>query len=124
MPLISNENDNAKRLINVAVSRAKKQLITIAHIGYWKNKVLDDTHILTKYLGYLEEKANNIKEKELIKLILSNEDDEDKGLKWFSPDDAESTIIFSEAIKKDFLSANKQITMILPKVKFFLYLAN
>lgn len=128
VPLISNENDNAKRLINVAVSRAKKQLITIAHIGYWKNKVLDDTHILTKYLGYLEEKANNIKEKELIKLILSNEDnedDEDKGLKWFSPDDAESTIIFSEAIKKDFLSANKQITMILPngKVSFLLYLA-
>lgn len=121
MPLVNNKNDNAKRLINVAVSRAKKELISIAHMGYWKNKVLSNEHILTKFFKYLEEKAQNIKGKDILELVLSNEYTR---LKWFNPNDAKSTMTLCDEIKKDFLSAKKKIILIVPngKVSLLLYL--
>jgi hypothetical protein len=54
--LTSNEREQAQRLINVAVTRAKKQFVAVSNMSYWKSRLSKES-ILYKLLAYLQEKG-------------------------------------------------------------------
>jgi ribosomal protein S27AE len=66
-----NENGSVTRLINVAVTRARGKLITVANRGYWFNKFGESDHALFKLIQHLLQRGNvvGVKEKTLQKYI-------------------------------------------------------
>lgn len=55
--LTGSNMEQDQRLINVAVTRAKRQLITIANTCYWDDRRLSRGKILRKLLDYLQDKG-------------------------------------------------------------------
>lgn len=53
-----NENGSVTRLINVAVTRARGKLITIANRGYWVNKFSGSDHAFFKLVQHLLQNSN------------------------------------------------------------------
>lgn len=52
--LMGKEPDNIMRLINVAITRAKGKLITIANVRFWNNLFKGTSHIYYMLLGYIK----------------------------------------------------------------------
>lgn len=53
-----NDNGSGTRLINVAVTRARGKLITVANRGYWVNKFSGSDHAFYKLVQHLLQKGN------------------------------------------------------------------
>lgn len=62
-----NDNGSVTRLINVAVTRARGKLITVANRGYWVNKFSGSDHAFFKLIQYLLQNGNvvGVKDKAL-----------------------------------------------------------
>lgn len=65
--LMGKEFDSVSRLINVAVTRARGKLITIANAAFWENKFGGTQHVFYRLVRYLAENGNviSVKEKKL-----------------------------------------------------------
>lgn len=104
-----NENGSVTRLINVAITRAKNKLITIANLGYWQNHFLDTKNIFYKFLSYQSvnsnvlDMENNILKEYFSNLYFGN------NIKYFKSIE-ESIFLF----KKDIECANDKIVISLP----------
>ena len=58
------DNGSISRLVNVAVTRTRGKLITVANRGYWEQKYKDTQHTFFQLIQYLMTKANVIGVKE------------------------------------------------------------
>lgn len=56
--LMGKDTDNIARLINVAVTRAKGKLITVANDKFWDNLYTGTNHIFYKLLNYIKDGHN------------------------------------------------------------------
>lgn len=65
--LKKNENRSIMRLINVAVTRARGKLVTVANTRFWKNRFEGTGHMLYKLLQHMSDRENviGLKDKEL-----------------------------------------------------------
>lgn len=61
--LMGKEPDNIMRLINVAITRAKGKLITIANVRFWNNLFKGTSHIYYMLLGYIKKNHTVISQK-------------------------------------------------------------
>ena len=71
--MLKNDNEHVTRLINVAVTRARGKLITVANGNFWLKKFEGTNHIFYRMVQYLKNKENtvNVKEKGLENYIQS-----------------------------------------------------
>lgn len=53
--LMGKESNNIIRLINVAITRAKGKLITVANDKFWSNLYKGTDHVFYKLLSYIKE---------------------------------------------------------------------
>ena len=60
--LMGKDFNSIKRLINVAVTRAKGKLVCVANFKFWNNHYEGTTHTLYKLLGYLTKKGSVIQQ--------------------------------------------------------------
>ena len=73
--LMGKDFNSILRLINVAVTRARGKLITVANNRFWENNYKGTTHTFYRLVSYLLEKGNTIKHakdqslEEMIKLL-------------------------------------------------------
>ena len=73
--LMGKDFNSILRLINVAVTRARGKLITVANNRFWENNYKGTTHTFYRLVSYLWEKGNTIKHakdqslEEMIKLL-------------------------------------------------------
>ena len=67
--LRSTENNNDERLINVALTRAKGKLITVANNGFWFNQLYQKKSILMDLLDYQRHEGKEIKDKDLLEYL-------------------------------------------------------
>lgn len=94
--LMSKNPDDVVRLVNVAATRARGKLITVANSRFWENVFKGTDHILYKLLGYIQRghKTIDVKEKTLQPYIgdidpsgaVSVYTDESDALELFSKD--------------------------------------
>lgn len=59
--LIGKDFNSIKRLINVAVTRAKGKLVTVANSKFWSNNYENTTHLFYRLISYLKDKGNTVR---------------------------------------------------------------
>lgn len=56
--LMGKDFNSIKRLVNVAVTRAKGKLVTIANSTFWKNNYINTSHTFYQLISYLTDRGN------------------------------------------------------------------
>lgn len=59
--LMGKDFNSIKRLINVAVTRAKGKLVTVANSKFWSNNYENTTHLFYRLISYLKDKGNTVR---------------------------------------------------------------
>lgn len=97
--LMGKDPDNITRLINVAVTRAKGKLITVANDKFWDNLYKGTNHIFYKLLGYIKNghKVVSHSDKTLIPFI---EDIIPGKMIQIYPDESAAMVMFDNDLKK------------------------
>lgn len=104
-----NDNGSVTRLINVAVTRAKGKLITVANSRFWVKKFENTTHIFYRLIKHLMDNENHltIKDQQLQEYL--------KGLNFGKNIHFYSCFNdCSEALKKDLSKAKNRILISIP----------
>lgn len=109
-----NDNGSVTRLINVAVTRARGKLITVANRGYWVNKFSGSDHAFYKLVQHLLQKGNVIgtKNKSLQKYFDGLPSGKDIQV-FISEEDA------CELFTKDVGKSKKQLLVSIPDTSAF-----
>lgn len=104
-----NDNGSVTRLINVAVTRARGKLITVANSRFWLKKFENTTHIFYRLIKHLLDNENvlSVKEKQL-QTYLSGLNT-GKNIRYFSCFEE-----CSESLKKDLSKAKNRIIVSIP----------
>lgn len=59
--LMGKDFNSIKRLINVAVTRAKGKLVTVANSKFWSNNYENTMHLFYRLISYLKDKGNTVR---------------------------------------------------------------
>ena len=104
-----NENGHVTRLINVAVTRARGKLITVANSKFWTNKFEGTSHIFYNLIQYLKHKGNVVDIKEQVLDDYLKKLNMGKNIRYYSE--------MKESVKdliKDIHSAHEKIVISIP----------
>ncbi|SFG75691.1 AAA domain-containing protein [Oribacterium sp. WCC10] len=112
--LMGKDFNSILRLINVAVTRARGKLVTVANTTFWNNNYKDTSHTLYRLLSYLNDKGNVIeysrdssKLEDLVSQLSLN-----KFLKFYV-----NTGDYKKAFETDLLRAHEKIVISMPSGK-------
>ena len=111
--LMGKDFNSIKRLINVAVTRAKGKLVCVANEKFWKNTFEGTSHTLYRLLGYLNQEGNVIREPDHKGLSDLVERLSIKGGPEFYSDPA----AYVSILEKDIKHAKRKIVIALPSGK-------
>ncbi len=106
--LMGKELNSIRRLINVAVTRARGKLITIANAAFWERRIKGTEHLLDKLLTY-HQKGNVVKHVDGTLLDYVKGLNMKGGPAFFS-----STEEYLELLEKDLGNARKKIVISIP----------
>lgn len=113
--LMGKDFNSILRLINVAVTRARGKLITVANTRFWNNNYRETSHTLYKLLQYLMAKGNIIAHGDKSQNSIESLVDQlsiDKFLSFYKKQDE-----YIEKLEKDILGATEKIIISLPSGK-------
>lgn len=110
--LMGKDPDNIARLINVAVTRAKGKLITVANDKFWDNLYTGTNHIFYKLLNYIKDGHNVVSNHSKTLLPYLENNSPGQTIQLYTNEDA---AIFM--LENDFEKAKGRVVISLPSGK-------